>query len=351
VALPPGEHTIEIGDRVVRLVGDGGPAAVGVDGLAPDTQHDVVVDGVHALALRTLRSPTGRELYRFATVGDIHVGDGWTFGILPTVRDPGGAADPPTPRALRAAVTELTAWGARHLVVKGDITHHGRPAEWTSAAAMLTATGLPVVATIGNHDVGAEAVDGRALMGAAGIDVAYTGIVVRDLPGFRMIAVDVTIPRRHPGSYRRVRDAVLEAAAGAVGPVVIAQHHQLMRLPVPSHWPPGVLGPESGRFLHDLAEANPATLLTSGHNHRYRARRVGPLLLTEVGSTKDYPGAWAGYVVHEGGIRQVVRRIEAPSVIRWNESTKRALFGIWGRWSPGRLSDRCRTHDWPDGAR
>jgi predicted phosphodiesterase len=320
---------------------------VGVDGLPPDTTFDVVVDGRRALAVRTLRSPNGRELYRFATVGDIHVGDGWTFGILPIVRDPGGADDPPVPRALDAAIAELTAWGAQHLVVKGDVTHHGDPREWASAAAILTATGLPVVVTMGNHDVRAEATDGRAIMGAAGIDVAFEGIVVRDLAGFRLIVVDVTIARRHPGSYRHVRGAVLEAAAGAGGPVVIAQHHQLMRLPVPTHWPPGVLGPESGRFLDALAEANPATLLTSGHTHRYRARRAGPLLLTEVGSTKDYPGAWAGYVVHEGGIRQVVRRIEAPAVIRWTESTKRALFGIWGRWSPGQLSDRCRTHDWP----
>jgi hypothetical protein len=88
-------------------------------------------------------------------------------------------------------------------------------------------------------------------------------------------------------------------------------------------------------------------VITSGHTHRHRARRRGPLLLTEVGSPKDYPGTWAGYVVHEGGIRQVVRRVAAPDAIRWTEATKRALFGIWGRWSPGRLEDRCLTHVWP----
>jgi hypothetical protein len=73
------------------------------------------------------------------------------------------------------------------------------------------------------------------------------------------------------------------------------------------------------------------------------------VLVTEVGSVKDHPGTWAGYVVHEGGIRQVVRRVMAPDVLGWTEATKRALFGVWGRWSPGSLDDRCISHPWPAG--
>lgn len=341
---------VELGDRLVAVHGDGGPLALSIDGLPHDSALDVVVDGRRALGVHTLPPPPGRELCRFATVSDIHIGDGWTFGILPKVRDPGGAADPPVPRALRAALSELAAWGAQRIVAKGDLTHHGHPAEWAGAAELLSEPGLPVVAACGNHDVRAEPSHGRAIFAAAGIELAAGDIVVHDLPGVRLIVADVTIAKRHPGSYRGIRDALLDAAASASGPVVLAQHHQLQRMPLPTHWPPGVLGPESGRFLRALAEANPATLLTSGHNHRNRARRAGPLLLTEVGSTKDYPGVWAGYVVHEGGIRQVVRRVEAPAVLRWTESTKAALFGIWGRWSPGRLSDRCITHPWPDRA-
>ena len=229
--------------------GDGGPLALSVDGLPHDSALDVLVDGRRALGVRTLAPPPGRELYRFASVGDVHVGDGWTFGILPKVRDPGGAEDPPVPRALRAALSELATWGAQRVVAKGDLTHHGQPAEWAGVAELLTAPGLPVVATRGNHDVRAEATDGRAIFSAAGIEFAAGGFVVHDLPGVRLIVADVTIVRRHPGSYRGIRDELLEAAAGASGPVVLAQHHQLQRLPFPTHWPPGVLGPESGRFL------------------------------------------------------------------------------------------------------
>ncbi|MCU1484605.1 MAG: Calcineurin-like phosphoesterase [Actinomycetia bacterium] len=344
--MPPGEHTVEVADRTLTVTGDGGPHAVVVDGLPAHTLLEVFVDGRWATTTATLEPPPGRELFRLATVGDLHMGDGVTFGVLPTVRDPGGEDDSPIPRATRAAVAELAGWGAQLLVAKGDLTHHGLEAEFALAAELLTGPGLPVVATIGNHDVRSGHVDGRPVLAAAGIELAVEGVVVRDVPGLRVVVADATIPGRHPGSFRTVGPAILDAAASAGGPVLVALHHQLQPLPVPTHWPPGVLGPASGRFLRALAEANPHAVVTSGHTHRNRARRAGPVLVTEVGSPKDHPGAWAGYVVHEGGIRQVVRRTMAPEVLRWTESTKRALFGVWGRWSPGKLDDRCLTHRW-----
>lgn len=328
------------------MTGDGGPHAAVVEGLPPATRVEVVVDGRRATTLDTLPTPPGRELFRLATVSDLHMGDGHTFGVLPTLRDPGGEADPPIPRATRAAVAELAAWGAELLVAKGDLTHHGLEHEFALAAELLTAPGLPVVATIGNHDVRPGHVDGRPVLAAAGVELAVEGIVVRDVPGLRVVVADATLPGRHPGSFRTVGPAILDAAASAGGPVLVALHHQLQPLPLPTHWPPGVLGPASGRFLRALGEVNPDAVVTSGHTHRHRARTVGPVLVTEVGSPKDHPGTWAGYVVHEGGIRQVVRRTMAPDVLRWTESTKRALFGVWGRWSPGTLGDRCVSRRW-----
>ena len=336
-----------MGDRTVQLDGHAAPAAIVVDGLPADTDLDIAVNGRRVGSVRTLPAPPGRELFRFATIGDLHMGEGWTFGILPTVHDHGGPDDPPVPRCVAAAIRELRAWGAELLVVKGDLTHHAEADEFQQAADLLSGAGLPTVATIGNHDVHGEFGDGRPALAAVGVELVVDGVSVRDLPGLRLLVVDATTPNHHPGTFRRVGPAVLEAAASAGGPVVIAMHHQLQRWPVPTHWPPGVLGPGSGRFLRALAEANPAALIASGHTHRHRTRRVGPTVLTEVGSPKDYPGTWAGYVVHEGGIRQVVRRVAAPDAIRWTESTKRALLGIWGRWSPGTLTDRCFTHRLP----
>lgn len=348
-ALEAGRHLVEVGDRRVEVDGDGGPAAADVDGLPPGTRLDVLVDGRPVARATTLAPPPGEALCRLATVSDIHLGDGWTFGILPEVRDPSAPADLPNPRAATAATRELRAWGAELLLVKGDVTHHGRREEWEQAAELLGGVGVPVVATRGNHDVRPGHVDARGVLGEAGVALAAGDIVVRDLPGLRVVVVDATRRHRHTGSLEPVRADVLDAVAAAEGPALLAMHHQLQRLPFPTHWPPGVLGPESGRFLRSLRRANPDVLVTSGHTHRHRARRIGPLVVTEVGSPKDHPGTWAGYVVHEGGIRQVVRRVADPRVLRWTEDTKRALFGVWGRWSPGRLEDRCFSHTWTGG--
>jgi hypothetical protein len=117
---------------------------------------------------------------------------------------------------------------------------------------------------------------------------------------------------------------------------------------VQTHYPPSISWRDSARLVDELAAVNPATLIVAGHTHRNRRYLVRGLLVAEVASTKDYPGVWAGYSVYEGGIRQVVYRVAAPAAIAWTEVTRRALGGVWGWWSPGRLSDRCWTMEWPD---
>jgi hypothetical protein len=36
-----------------------------------------------------------------------------------------------------------------------------------------------------------------------------------------------------------------------------------------------------------------------------------------------------------------------PEALAWTERTRRSALGAWGRWSPGRLTDRSFTHVWP----
>jgi hypothetical protein len=112
-------------------------------------------------------------------------------------------------------------------------------------------------------------------------------------------------------------------------------------------YPPGVPAGQARPFLDAVAAANPATVIAVGHSHRHRRHRHGLLVVTEIGATMHYPGTWAGYAVHEGGIRQVVRRVAAPAAIAWTERTKRALGGVWGLWAPGRREARCFSHTWP----
>jgi 3',5'-cyclic AMP phosphodiesterase CpdA len=343
-ALAAGRHRVEVGGRTIEVEGDGNPAAAWVDGLPADTALDVVVDGRRTAKVRTLATPPGRLLARVATISDLHLGDGWTFGVWPTITDPGGPDDPIVRRCARAALAEIAAWQPDLVIVKGDVTHHGTDAEWHEAASLLAETGLPTVVTVGNHDVKPGPAVGADALAARGIPFVTGGIHLHDLPGVRVIVADTSIPERHHGSFRRIGHALLDALARAPGPALVAVHHQLHPLPVLTHWPPGVL--RADPFVRAIAAANADTLITSGHTHRHRRRQVGPVTVTEVGSPKDYPGTWAGYAFHEGGVRQVVRRTTDPSVLAWTEATKRALFGVWGRWSPGRLSDRCFSHPW-----
>ena len=86
--------------------------------------------------------------------------------------------------------------------------------------------------------------------------------------------------------------------------------------------------------------------VTSGHTHRHRRWSHAGITTTQVGATKDYPGVWAGYVVHEGGLRQLVQRIGRPDCIRWTEHTRRAAVGAWRYVAPGALASRCFTLEW-----
>ena len=342
---------ITVGHAEVVVEHAGGPGAVVLTGLPADSVLDVVVevDGGPAQrvgSVRTLAPPPGRELFRMATVNDIHLGDP-SFGMVPTVAHPPDGGEPPPQRCLRAAVTEMAAWGAQLILAKGDITDHGRPEEWETAAELLLGPGIPVEAIPGNHDVCRDSIDGRKIFAPAGIALSAGQPELRELPGARLVLADTTIAGHNHGTVTPIADEVVRLAGEAEGPAVVAMHHHLQRRRVITHPPRGIPGTEAVPFLDALAAVNPATLVVTGHSHRHRTHRWGPLTVVEVGSPQDYPGAWAGYVVHEGGIRQVVRRVAEPSAIAWTESTRGAFLGLWGRWAPGTLDQRCFSVAWP----
>ncbi len=369
-ALPERELSIEVGDRAVRVTAPppallrrrgrrprpldpspAGPGAVSFDGLDPATAYDVVASTAGmartvVARFRTPAPPPGRLLCRWATISDLHLGER-SFGRLGTIVDVDPLPDgwEPYPlRCARAAMAEAEAWGAELIVAKGDLTRDSEPAEFRQAGRLLASATVAVDAILGNHDV-RHRVDGAPLIAAEGVPV-HVAPGYRDVPGLRIVyghtpeAADKR-GRLGPGDLERI-----VALASGAGPAAIVVHHPPQRLPLPTHYPPGIRPGQSHQLLAMLARANPSTVVLAGHTHRSRRARHGEITVAEVGSTKDYPGVWAGYTVYEGGICQVVRRISEPSCLAWTESTAEALFGVWRRWSPGSLADRCWTEHW-----
>ena len=213
----------------------------------------------------------------------------------------------------RTAIQEALAWGAEAVVAKGDLTYHGRPAEWDEVGRLLSGLGVPVVALLGNHDVSRKAIDGRAALAAHDIHTPSEPFT-RDLPGIRLVLAHSEVRGHSGGHVEAQREGIGDLLRESGGPAFLTMHHYLQRHRLPTSYPRGIAGNEARALLDTVVAANPATFVSTGHSHRHRRRHYGPVVLTEIGATMHYPGTWAGYAVHEGGIRQVVRRVAPISV-------------------------------------
>ncbi len=330
-----------------------GPGAAVLEGLEPDTEYEVWVEtaggarGTVACA-KTLARPRGALLYRLATLNDIHIGER-RFGLARNFEDRHPLPPPGDPyplRCARAAIQEAVAWGANHLVVKGDLTRDSEPAELHAVGRLLRAAGIPADVVLGNHDVrnGVAAAD---YLAGYGID-ARPVVRHRDLPGLRLILAHTPGPGDRWGQVLPGQaDQIARLARAAAGPCMLVVHHPPATGPVTLHYPPGIYHAQSQGLLRRLAAANPATIVVSGHTHRNRVGWSHGIPCVETSSTKDYPGQWTGYRVFEGGVVQTARRVQAPAAIAWTEATSRAVGGQWGRWTPGALADRSWSLVWP----
>lgn len=343
--LPDGHLTALVEDNEQDLGAAGRPGAADLHGLQPGSTHsiDLFIDGLLTAqtSVRTLPASSDSST-KIATISDLHFGE-TGFGLVKQLRDDG--PDPYPLRCARSAASDAVEWGAELLVIKGDITCHSRPEEWEMFDEFLANVPIPIMAIPGNHDVvdqkgsrdSTEELQRRGLFPQP--------VTQRDLNGFSIVAVDSTVPGHSWGSIGRwhteIRDAV-----DTNQPAMVFTHHHFEERPIPWFWPLGIRYLDGTRLVDSLLEANPDLFFSSGHTHRNRMRRRGSAVITEVSSTKDYPGVWAGYTLSTKGVRQVVRRISNPDSIRWTDRTHAAVGGIWGRWSPGPMDQRSFAHEW-----
>ena len=371
--LPEGRHELHVGPRSLVLDHPGGPGAVVVDELAGSTEHLVRLrpDGAAAEVTRRFRTtaaPPGEELFRFATISDLHLGrerheelraadrgrasstassDGSALTLGATVATEATSAELDRSfRCARAALDEALAWGAQLIVVKGDVCEETFDHSWDLAAALQGDLPVPVLILPGNHDTGTlrefEPEHGAA---ARGLEL-IRGVAHHDVPGLRIVAVDSTIPGSGWGDVARHANDVADLVRESPGGSFVATHHQPQRFSVPLYWPHGIPGPNARRFARTVGAAGSSVLTSSGHTHRNRRRRVAGMHWSEVAATNHFPGVWAGYTVHEGGLHQTVRRITEPGTLAWSEQSRRMLGGVWALWSAGELDDRCFSLTW-----
>ncbi|HTN99527.1 MAG TPA: metallophosphoesterase [Microthrixaceae bacterium] len=345
----------------------GGAGAVEITGLKAGTSYELEFScrtdlgpQSHRRRFATPQAPLGLELFRFATISDLHLGRGLMEyrGPIAYLQDDGTTDDLATRenpaadlqlRLARSAVTEAIDWGAKHLVVKGDLCDQSYDWIWDQAEDLLRCLPIPVSIIPGNHDTGRlRKIEPEVAARARGLHVTR-GVGTVDFPGMSLILADSTVPGTSWGSLDRSSQKVADLASDARRDhrgVVVMTHHHAQRLTLPVFWPQGIPAPNAGRFATALHSAAPEALVSSGHTHRCRRRDVDGVVWSEVAATSQFPGAWAGYVVHEHGIRQTVHRIADPTSLDLIESGRRMLNGVWALWSTGNLADRCFNLDW-----
>jgi 3',5'-cyclic AMP phosphodiesterase CpdA len=310
------------------------------DGLDANTTHDL--DGV---SVRTLERADGELLCRFATVNDVHFGESEAGRIDDLPEGPIRRAAPgaePYPEVMnRAAAAEMAEIGPVAVIVKGDLSVDGEQAEWDAFEACYRRPfGDRLHVVRGNHD-------------AYRHQAEYAGDERIELPGVIVALLDTAIPGATTGTITPAQiDWLDDVCATADRPVFVMGHHQ--------QWIGA--GPDAKRSddyfgLHpDASDALDALAVrrsqviaySAGHTHRHRVRSMARSLVPsiEVGCTKDFPGTWAEYRVHEGGITQVVHRMSSPEALAWSESCRGLYrdFGIdYGTYALGTLADRCFT--------
>ena len=304
------------------------------EGLEPDTDHDI-----EGFAFRTLPAP-GELLATFATVNDVHFGeevcgliDGSDVG--PVFRSEPG--EDPFPEVMnRGAVAEISAIDPAAVLVKGDLTSMGTQEEYDAfRAAYEPAFGDRLRVVRGNHESYPRA------------PFAAEPFQQVDLPGVCLVLLDTSVDGVVAGAVSPAQlDQLDELAGRADVPVLVFGHHHLGD-PASAEKADRTFGIDldSSALLLELVARRPAIRgYFAGHTHRNRVRRFEPsgdVPWVEVACVKDYPGTWAEYRVHEGGIVQIAHRISTAEALAWTEKTRHMYHGLYHDYALGSLADRC----------
>ncbi len=203
-----------------------------------------------------------------------------------------------TERALRAVRNLQVTPDA--IVISGDLTDNGLPAEYEVLAEMLKRlVSVPVYVIPGNHDRRGELKSGLAALPGVNDDAEFVHYTVEDLP-FRLVMLDTVVPGGSHGLLCPARLDWLERqlAAKPHKPTVIVMHH-----------PPFVCGirhmdginlRNADAFVAVVARHRQVQRILCGHHHRpinaavaHTIASIAPSVAHQVEfDLSDDPGSW-----------------------------------------------------------
>ncbi|MEA2486300.1 MAG: 3,5-cyclic-AMP phosphodiesterase [Actinomycetota bacterium] len=297
-------------------------------------------------------APPGDVRFRFAILGDLHM----------------GSADHDVMAS--EAVDDLNASGADLVIQLGDITDHGNRDEFENAARLLGRLEMPCTTMMGNHDVFSfqeERLAGQELYretfrrGPDGVLFNHKGVrfavldsaehAVSPFPSFDLLTGKFleepggAIPR---GSLTPVQhDILAEVAAPDSGPAFVFLHHP----PQPfTAFPPVLFGlrdQDSGR-LHATVDSGNVWGVFAGHTHRNARTRTydREVPAQEVAIPRDYPFGYALVDVTESGYLYRFIQISNRDLLvaaygrtgeiqrRYSRGTDEDLAFVWHRGKP-----------------
>ena len=304
-----------------------------LENLDPDSNHSH-----EEIDFRTLPTPAGRLLCTFATVNDVHFGETECGRIDDSPQGPIMRAEPgerPYPLVMNeGAVGEISGIDPAAVIVKGDLTEDGTAEEFAAFEETYGVFGDRLHTVRGNHD---------SYRGQS----EYTGDTWIELPGIAVGLLDTARPHMATGRIDDHQFEWLDAQlAACTTPVILMGHHQ--------QWVEGPrsdtyfgLHPDCSDQLSDMCARHANVLAyTAGHTHRHRVRTMprAHIPTIEIGCVKDFPGTWAEYRVHEGGVMQVVHRISTKDALAWSNKCRHlyADFGTdYQSYAMGTLQERC----------
>lgn len=188
------------------------------------------------------------------------------------------------------------------LVISGDLTNNGRPAEYAQLADMLRRLiDIPVYVIPGNHDDRANLRAGLGHLPGVTSDPTFVQFAVDHLP-VRLVMLDTHIPGHTDGELCPARLAWLDATLAAVPdkPTIVVMHHPSFACGI-RHMDSIILR-EPAAFNAIIARHPQVHLILTGHHHRQITTRIaqatamigpGVAHIVDLDLFSDNAGTWS----------------------------------------------------------